>query len=489
MNLPSIKKNYIYRLLYEALVLITPFITTPYVSRVLGADGIGIYSYTSSIMTYFTLFGALGTVSYGAREIAQHRDDRQQSSKLFWEIELMTVGTSSVCLVIWCFFVAFSREYRPYYIALIPVLLGTMTDISWYFTGHEQVKYIVLRNAACKVIGIVLLFVFIKKPSDLLLYIVINSGVTLLGNLSMWTYLPRMLVKIDFRTLGFKRHFHETLIYFIPAIATSVYTVLDKTLIGLITGDNFQNGYYEQASKVVKIVKTLVFTSVNSVMGARISYLFAEERFEEIRRRIRRSMDFILLFGYGSVFGILGTAERFVPSFFGDGYRPVIQLMCLMSPLILIVGVSNCLGTQYYTPSGQRKRSAKVIILGSLVNLCLNLCMIPAFGAVGATVATLIAESVISVLYVRMSGGYMTWKILWSQSRKRILAGAIMCAVIILLDKAVPLGNVQAVLLQVAVGGSIYLGLLLLLKDSMLYELIDMAWKLIRKGKRGNAAN
>ena len=48
---PSLKKNYIYRVLYEVLILITPFITTPYISRVLGADGVGDYSFSHSIIT------------------------------------------------------------------------------------------------------------------------------------------------------------------------------------------------------------------------------------------------------------------------------------------------------------------------------------------------------------------------------------------------------------------------------------------------------
>ena len=141
MSQPSVKKNYIYRTMYEILVLITPFVTTPYISRVLGADGVGVYSYTYSIMTYFTLFAALGTVSYGAREIAQHRDDKRQSSKLFWEIELMTVATTTICLIVWCVVIIFSRQYRPYFIALIPVLLGTMFDISWYFTGRFGILF------------------------------------------------------------------------------------------------------------------------------------------------------------------------------------------------------------------------------------------------------------------------------------------------------------------------------------------------------------
>ena len=489
MSQPSVKKNYIYRTLYEILVLITPFITTPYVSRVLGADGVGIYSYTSSIMTYFTLFAALGTVSYGAREIAQHRDDKQQSSKLFWEIELMTVATTAICLIVWCAVIIFSWQYKPYFIALIPILLGTMFDISWYFAGIERIKCIVICNSFCKIAGIILLFAFVKQREDLVLYVVINSMVTMLGNLSMWIYLPKTLAKVDVRTLTFKNHFKETLIYFVPTIATSIYTVLDKTLIGAITHDTYQNGYYEQANKIIRMTYTVSFAAVNSVMSARISYLFTEKKYEEIKERIHKTMDFIFLISFGCAFGIIGVAGRFVPAFLGSGYEPVVNLLCCMSPLTIIVGISNCLGANYYTPSGQRARSAKVIVLGSVVNLVLNLSMIPFIGAIGAVIASIIAESVISLLYVRMSGEYMSGKILLKLSWKRILSGLIMLTFVLILGKYLLYGNLVVAAIQVAVGVAVYFGLLLLMKDNLLRELINIALKIIKRGVKKDASN
>lgn len=480
-HLPSVKKNFLYRTFYELLIVITPFITTPYVSRVLGADGIGIYSYSASIMTYFTLFATLGTASYGEREIAQHRDDRMQSSQLFWEIELMTVMTSAVCIFVWLWVILFSTGYRWYFLALLPLLFSSMADISWYFTGYEQVKYIVVRNFICKFTGIVLLFLFVRSKDDLFLYILMNSVITLAGNLSMWTYLPRMLVKVDFRTLRFQKHFRETLIYFIPTIATSIYTVLDKTLIGVITKDSYQNGYYEQATKIVNIVKNVVFTSVNAVMGSRIAYLFAQKKYEEIHRRIERSMDFIMLLGYGAVFGVIGIADKFVPVFFGEGYQPVIHLLYVMSPLVIIIGISNCLGSQYYSPGGQRARSAKVIIFGSVINLCLNLIMIPWLGGIGAAAASIAAELVITILYVRMSDGYMTAGMLWRCNWKRLLAGAFMCVAVHAAGGIGPWNAVTGLMVQVAAGGFIYGVLLLFLKDGMLLELAGLGMKVIRR--------
>ncbi len=481
MNQPSVRKNYVYRLIYEVLTMITPLITAPYVSRVLGADGVGIYSYTSSIMSYFTMFAALGTVSYGEREIAQHRDDKYTCSKLFYEIELMTILTSTICIVAWVVVIFASKEYRYYFLALLPLLFGTMFDVSWFYTGLERISYTVILNSICKILGIVMLFLLVRTKNDLVIYIVIQSSVMLVGNLSSWIFLPQFLEKIDFKTLRIGKHFKETWIYFVPTIATSIYTVLDKTLIGVITRDNYQNGYYEQATKIINIVKTAVFVSVNYVMGSRISYLFSQEKYEEIHRRIGRSMDFILLLGYGAVFGILGVAGRFVPIFFGDGYEPVVSLLCLMTPLVLIIGVSNCLGSLYYTPSGQRARSARFLIVGSVVNLCLNLCLIPFWGATGAVFASIIAELTITILYMINCEDYMTVRMLFGYSWKRVISGVIMLIIIVAFGYLCPASELLNLILQIVIGVCLYFIILLLLRDQMLIELLHMGIDMVKK--------
>lgn len=478
---PNLKKNYVYRTFYEVLILLTPFITTPYVARILGADGTGNYSFTHSIISYFMMVGALGTVGYGTREIARVRDDKYKVSKLFWEIELMTVMTVSFCLLVWLGFILFSTTYKYYFLVLTPFLFSTMFDIHWLFSGLERVKNIVIRNTVVKFAGIILLFILVRKKEDILIYCLINSATAMIGSLSMWVYLPKMLVKVNFRELTFKHHFHETLIYFIPTIASSVYTILDKTLIGAITGSSYQNGYYEQATKIIKLVKSVVFVGLNSVMGARISYLFAEERIEEIKKRMKKSISLIFLLSYGAIFGIIGISSKFVPVFFGDGYEPVITLLYLMSPLILIIGISNCLGKQYYTPSGQRKRSAKIILLGSAVNLIFNLIFIPRLGAYGATIASIIAESVISVIYVQMSAGYMTWRIIWEATWRRLIAGGIMCALVFGSGEMLASQSVWVIFAQFLIGCFSYTAILYLLHDSMLAELIQLVQKHLRK--------
>lgn len=481
MNQPSVRKNFIFRACYEALLLLTPLITTPYVARVLLSDGLGIASYTGSIMAFFTMFAALGTPQYGMREIARNRDNQEKASRLFWEIELLTVLTSSLCLLVWIAVCFFYREYSPYLFAMIPTLLGTMFDISWFFTAYEKVGYTVGRNAFFKILGVVLLFTFIKSREDLLLYIFLTSLTGMLGALSMWTYLPRMLVRTDLRSLHPEQHFRETLIYFIPTIATSIYTILDKFLLGVIVNNNDINGYYDQAGKLYHIINALVFTALNAVMEARVSYLFARGADEEIRNRIRRSIDFTMLLGFGGVFGIIGIAEVFVPVFWGPGWDAVETLIYLMAPLTLIIGVSYCLGSLYYNPSGNRAQSARYLIIGAAVNLVMNLLLIPRWNAVGAVIASLIAESTITFLYVRNCRGYLTVTTLAEVIWKRLLAGTCMCLLVMALGHLPMESGVLRLVIQILSGAAFYTAALTLLKDAMLRELLSLIPQTLKK--------
>lgn len=477
---PSLKKNIAISTVYQVLLIILPIITAPYVARVLGPDQSGIYDYTNSIQTYFAMFAALGTASYGAREIARVRDDAALRSKLFWEIELMTVMTSAVCIIVWFIFIAFTPQYKVIYLVLTMGLFSTMFDISWFFAGMEQFKYTVTKNAACKLIGVVLMFLFVKKQEDLLLYIIIITASTMIGNLSMWLYVPRFTQKVDFKTLKFGRHFRETLIYFIPSIATSVYTVLDRTLIGVITKNKAENGFYHYTMQIVNMMKALTFSSLNMVLGSRIAYLFAEEKYDEIKVRIRDSINYILFMGIGICFGLSGVAKRFVPVFLGPGYDRVIIMLMLMSPIVVIIGVSNCLGSQYYTPSGNRKLSAKFIIIGALVNLVLNLILIPRYWGYGAIAASLIAEMVITVLYLKFCKGYLTVDTIVREGSRKLAAGVAMFAVIRIIDRFIA-SDIIALLIEVAVGFSVYCIMIVLLRDTFITEIV--MGKILKKNR------
>ena len=200
----SIKKNIMLSTVYQIITLITPFITTPYIARVLGAEGIGIYSFTMSIETYFAMFAALGTISYGTREISRARNNIELRSKVFWEIEILSIITTSISILIWCLFVSFSDKYQLYFLILTITLAANLLDISWLFTGLEQLKYIVYRNIIFRLLSIIALFLLVTEKSDIAMYIGINAISTFGGAASMWWSLPKFVHRVPFSSLQIK---------------------------------------------------------------------------------------------------------------------------------------------------------------------------------------------------------------------------------------------------------------------------------------------
>lgn len=479
-----LKKNILLNTVFRLLMVLAPFVTAPYVSRVLLSDGVGVFSYTQSIVTYFTMFAALGTVSYGTREIARRRDDRYDYSKAFWEIEIVSILCSILALVGWVILAIFYDEYSKFLLILSFSILATCFDISWLFAGLEKYKYTISINLLFKITSVILIFLLVKKPSDVWIYIMIYSLSLFLGNVSMWVFLPKMLSKTKIDKNNIRHHFKETLIYFIPAVATSLYTVLDKTLIGsLIQGttpvivdgqeiikktSEVESGYYEQATKIIDVVKIVAFASIHGVMNSRANYLYKIEDKNKIKTLTINTFEITLFLSIGAAFGLAGVSPFFVPVFFGPGYEKTILLLQIMSCLVPIICISGAIGAVYYTPSGKRLQSSLLLVAGAAINIILSIPLIIHIKSVGAAIASVVAEAAIAILYFAFCKKAITMKefliVIW----KKAIAGALMLLTIILLNHYVStmIDNSYVYLtLLLGVGLSVYLVVLIVLRD------------------------
>ncbi len=459
----NIRKNYIYNLSFQIFSLLIPFVTAPYVSRVLLPEGIGTYSYVNSIATYFSLFAALGLSSYGTREVSRVRDDRQKTSKLFWELSILRLMSTVLCLGLYLAFILLTGSDMRTYLAAGVVILSVGIDCNWFFQAMENFKVLMVRNFLVKLISVVCIFVFVNGPEDLVLYFLIQGGGTFLSNIVLRAQLIKSVDWVPARRWRFGHHIRETLVYFIPTIATSVYTLLDRTMIGVITKDMAANGYYEQAHKIVNMLMTVI-TSLNVVVGVRTSYLFGQNKKKEIRQHIIRTFRFVFMLAFPLTAGLMACAADFVPWFYGEGYEPAIPLMVMFAPLLFIIGVSNVLGSLYLTPSGQRARSNRAIIIGAACNFVLNLILIPLFGVYGAVVASLVAEIVISALYMSYSARFIPVASVLGIGLRYLLLAAGMFLPTYFVGRAHD-SSVWTTLLQVAVGIVTYAILLIVTRD------------------------
>ena len=459
----SIKKNYIYNVSFQIFSLLTPLITTPYVSRVLGADGVGTFSYVNSIVTYFALFAALGLSSYGLREVSRVRDNRRRASRLFYELTIMRLATTLISFLAYFLFIVATGSDMKLYLAMSFVILTVGADCTWFFQAMENFKSLVIRNFLVKFLSIACIFLFVRSENDLILYTVIQTGCIFVSNLVLFPQLKKWLVPVSWRRFRFRRHMKETLVYFIPTIATSVYTVLDRTMIGVITHDMTENGFYEQAHKIVNILLTVI-TSLNVVVGVRTSYLFGQNKEEEIRGHIRDTFRFMYMIAFPMCAGLIACADLFAPEFFGVEYMAVAPMLKMFAPLLFIIGTSNVLGTLYLTPSGQRARSNRAIIIGACTTLVLNLLLIPWLGGTGAVIASVLAELVISGLYLWFSHAFISaWQLLGMALRYAAFAG-VMFIPTYLLGEILP-ARATTTLVQIAAGVVTYVVLLVVFRD------------------------
>ena len=326
MSKKSVAKNYIYNLIYQVLILILPLVTAPYISRVLGAENIGIYSFTLSISAYFILFGSLGIALYGQREIAYNQKNKKKYSVTFWEINLLRAITMFVAIIIFYFIFVKGNQYQIYYKVLMLEIIGNCIDISWFFQGLEEFKKTVVRNIIVKLISIASIFIFIKTSNDLYRYFLIYVLSIVIGNGSLWLYLPKYLEKVNFNEIHLIKHLKPTINLFVPQIAIQVYTLLDRTMVGAIIPGKDEVGYYDQGQKIIKLLLTII-TSLGTVMLPRIANTFVNGKKDKITNYMKKSFNMVFLLAFPMIFGIIAVSKAFVPIFFGPGYDKVVILM------------------------------------------------------------------------------------------------------------------------------------------------------------------
>lgn len=485
MKKNSVAKNYIYNLTYQILVLILPLITTPYISRVLGAEGTGIYSYTISITTYFILFGTLGISMYAQREIAYVQDKVKERSKIFWEIIVVRFITLSLSMILFYLTYARNGEYSMYYRILLLEILANCFDISPFFQGMEEFKKIIVRNLIVKMVSIISVFLFIKTENDTNIYLLIYALSTFLGNISLWFYLPKYVHKVPFKQLQLLKHIRPTIVLFIPQVATQIYTVLDKTMIGNMVVDKAEVGYYEQSQKIVKMLLTIV-TSLGTVMLPRIANKFANGKKEEIKENIYQSFEFVYFLAIPLTCGVISVAPIFIPLFLGQAFEKSSILTSIISPIILIIGLSNVIGTQYLLPTKKQKQFTISVVAGAFCNLILNGMLIPKLLSIGAAIATLLAESVVTLVQFYMIRNEFSIIKIVKKSKDYLLAGIGMLILNFLCQKLL-LTNVKPVIqlfILVGLGGITYITILIIiLKNKYMIECLTKLKEKIKTRK------
>ncbi|TNV68456.1 flippase [Trichococcus shcherbakoviae] len=399
-KIKSIKYNFIMNFILTASSLIFPLITFPYVSRILLPEGNGKIAFVSSIISYFSMFAMLGIPTYGIRTCAKVRENKEELSRTVQELIIINIVTTTITyiiLIISLFIVPKFEEYRTLIIINSIGLILNSFGMNWLYQALEQYSYITVRSLIFKVLSILLMFLFIHDKNDYILYSAItvfaSSGSNVINIINIRKY-------IYIKPVGsyhLKKHIKPIMTFFAMSVATSVYINMDTVMLGFMRSDN-EVGLYNAAVKIKAILTALV-ASLGTVLLPRMSYYINTNKKNEFKDMTAKALNFVILISLPLTIYFIVYAKEVIMFLSGSNYLGAIPTMQIITPTIIFIGLTNVLGIQVLLPLNRERGVLISVIVGAIVNIAINMILIPKMGADGAALGTLFAE--FSVLIVQ----------------------------------------------------------------------------------------
>ena len=450
----SLSKNLSYQTIYQILTIITPLITAPYLSRILGAKQLGVFSYTSSVVAYFTLFAMLGTVNYGAKVIASCSSNKRELSVSFFSIYAFQIFACLISMAAYICLVALTnQEYK--FIAYIQVLsvIACAVNVNWLLFGLEEFAVVTIRNIFVKIAEVASILLLVKTESDLAIYILIMLGSTLVSNLIAFVLLKKYVSLVRISWQDIKKHIKPNLMLFFPLLAISVYHIMDKTMLGAMS-TYVESGYYYNSDKLINI-PLCVINGVGVVMLPRVSNMIASGKHEDVLKLLKTSLEMIVAVGVAMSVGIASVSNEFVPFFFGSGFDKCIFLTYVFAPILLIKGIVSTVRMQYLIPYGRDKEFLYSVCIGAVANLVLNLIFIPKYAALGAVIGTLGAEAIACITQLYNIRKEFDLRSYFVDSLVYVFLGVILFASVRLCALINVIAPVK-IIVEITVGGLVY---------------------------------
>lgn len=387
----SLKRNLIYQGMYQFIILFIPLIINPYLTRTLGGEALGIYSFTNSIAYYFIMFGTLGIARYGQRIISTNRNDFEKLRTTFWSLFFTHLISSILSVIAFLVFILFfAQNDKKIYLIQSLYVISALFDITWLFYGLEDFKNVIVRNFIIKILELILIIVFVKKRTDLWKYTLIMTSSILTGQVILW---PQAIKKLPYKHFTMQDaipHIKPLLTLWISVIASALYTVFDKTLIGLFINKETV-AYYEYADKIVRVPISLLAT-IGTVTYPRMCNIVSKNNQKEQSNIFTISIFMTAILGCGAFSIISCIGKSFVEWYYGEAFAPSAGILIYLSPIIIFISLGDIIRTQILIPRNMDKKFVFAVCMNAIVNLTASISLIPVIGVYGAVAGTLIAE-------------------------------------------------------------------------------------------------
>ena len=480
MQTPSLKKNIVLNVIKTTLSLLFPLVSFPYASRILLPDGIGKVNFARAVMEYFVLIATLGIHVYGVREGAKVRDDKYLLSKFSKEIFCINMISTFIAYIL--FFLAMVSvpklaDYKALLCVISATILFTSLGMDWLYGAVEDYKYITIRFIIFNIISLVLLFLLVHEQKDYLRYaaiaVVSNVGANTLNFIHSRKYISFSIVK----KLELKRHLKPICILFAMAAVIKIYSVLDKTMLGFIC-DDWQVGIYSAAIKVNKLILSLVVAAY-TVFLPRLSYYSEKKDITKFNNLVNKGSNVLLLISIPSCIGLSLLSYHIMMILSGEHYLASVPVMRIMTPIILIIGISNFIGMQLFMPLRKEKYTLYSVICGAIINFNLNMILIPKYQATGAAISTLCAETIVTVVQLFLAKNIINLNSMFKMFIVYLLNAVVMGIIVFFIINHIE-SIIIGFLLGVGTGFVVYIALLLIEKNEIVYSIIRSVGRRIK---------
>lgn len=448
----SLVKNSVSNVIYSLSNMLFPLLTSMYVSRVILAEGVGQVSYAQTVTSYFITFAAMGLPAYGIRQIAKVRSDREEADRVFSELMVISVVTTAVAVLAFLtlVFLQFRGEWALYLCCGIQLALNC-TNIDWFYRGQEEYTYIVCRGLAVKLISLAAIVLFVKQPEDYVAYALISSlahGGSCVFNIIH----ARKFVRFRFRGLNIRRHLLPVGIFALTSFLTGIYSKLDITMLGTISGSGAV-GLYTNAHDLSYAVTTLC-AAVSTAFLPRLSNLYETDR-EKFLGLIETGFRVLCFFAVPMAVGVFLLAPSIVELVYGKDFSDAAATLRILSVLILVQGFGNLLCYQLAIATGNERKRIPAYAGAAAANAGLNALLIPAMAQNGAAIATVISELVLNIHQFMTMRALVPYRITLEPVVRSAAAAGVM-AVYLLLTGGLGLEPLPNCVLSVAGGAAVY---------------------------------
>lgn len=420
--------------LQSALNLIFPLITFPYVSRILSVEGMGIYNFSSTYVGYFLLIAGLGINTYAIREGAKLRDDYGKMSDFSSEVFSLNMISTLIAYILLILSLLIFKILNNYSLCILIFsiqILFTTLGTNWLYVIYEDYAYITTRNIVFKIISIVLLFVFVKKETDYLIYAWITVLASVGSNLLNYIHAKSFInLRFSWKT-NWKAHVKPTLIIFASAIAVNIYVSSDNTILGLIKGER-EVGIYSVSVKIYTIVASLL-TAILTVTIPRLSALYGKKIFSEYKSILNKLIDLLIVLTFPAMTGLMMLSKNIVVIIAGRKYIQASSSLAIIAWAILFSLFSWVFSDCVLLPAKREKYLLKSTIITAIFNVMINLFFIPLWSYDGASLSTVLAEGMSVAMNAYYGKDILKKSLTKKTFVKNILDALIGCIVVLLI--------------------------------------------------------